>query len=111
MRFELARARVRSVVSYFGSMDSIPPNLNVGSGLHTVAREREVLHQRLGKPGIDRLVLDPPVWQISYSAVSLSATYHVGSRHTSAESGRLQLDMVWNDDNWTITHIELSPGS
>ena len=110
-RFELARARVTSMVSYFRSPDANPPQWQDQSGRHAVAREREVLRQRSGEHGISRFVLDPPVWQISHSAVSLKANYHTGTRHRSAESGRLLLDMVWLDDKWTITHIELSPRS
>ena len=111
VRFELARARVRSMVSYFGSANTTPPTWNDESGRTTAARERKVLHQRSGELGIDRFVLDPPAWQISHSAVSLNASYHVNAKRTSAESGRLRLDMVWKHDSWKITHIELSPES
>lgn len=110
-RFELARARVRSMVSYFGSEDIVPPNWKDEPGRHSAAREREVLRQRSGELGIDRFVMGPPVWQITHSAVSLKAAYQIVAKRTSAESGRFQLDMVWAGDNWKITHIELSPGT
>ncbi len=111
VRFELARARVRSMVSYFSGANTIPPKWNDEPGRSTVARERKILHQRSGEVGIDRFVLDPPAWQISHSAVSLDASYHVNAKRASAESGRMRLDMVWNDRSWKITRIELSPES
>ena len=110
-RLELARAHVRSMVGYFRSSDSQPLDWSDETGRQAVAREREVLHQRSGELGVDRFVLDPPVWQISHSAISLKTNYHIDAKRTSAESGRFRLDMVWSDDNWKIIHIELSPES
>ena len=108
-RFEMARERLRSMISYFRSANGDPPDWNDEPGRHTAARERELLHGRNTQSGVDGFALDPPVWQISHTAVGLKADYHVGAKLASAESGRFLLDMVWQDGNWKITRIEVSP--
>lgn len=109
-RFELARARVRSMISYLRSPTIDPPAWMDESARHSVAREREALHERNAEAGVDRFVLDPPIWQISPAAVSLKAGYHIDAKRRSAETGRFRLDMIWHDDNWKISLIEISPG-
>ena len=110
MRFELARQRVRSIVDFFRNPGIAAPAWNDEPGQHTAARQRTALHARYGEHGIDRFVLDPPVWQITHSAVGLKTSYRVDAKLASAETGRFLLDMVWQDDDWKITRIEISPG-
>ena len=108
-RFELARDRVRSVVGYFSRAEGSAPRWNDERSRHQVVRERSSLLQRRGQLQDNRFALDPPVWKISHSAASINATYHLGSKRSSTESGRFVLEMVWAEDDWAITHIELSP--
>jgi curved DNA-binding protein CbpA len=108
-RFELARERLRSMLSYLRSRTSELPQWSDAPGQLTAARERDALHARNGQVDIDRFALDPPTWRMSDATVALEATYHVEANRTSAEKGRFYLDMAWRDGGWKITRIKMLP--
>jgi curved DNA-binding protein CbpA len=108
-RFELARTRVRTMVSYFRSTKDEPPEWNDDQGRLNAERERDALHARNSQVDIQRFALDPPKWRVSDTAVALEATYHIDASRTVAESGKFNLDMTWRDGSWKITRIQVLP--
>ena len=110
-RFELARDGVRHMVSFLRSAGGNPPEWVNESARLSIIREKEALYQRNVRVGSNRFVMDPPVWNISDSAVSLRAIYHLYEERTPAESGRVSLDMEWGDDRWLVKRIEIAPES
>ena len=108
-RFELARERLRSMLSYLRSRTSELPQWSDVPGQLTAARERDALHARNGHLDIDRFALDPPTWRMSDATVALEATYHVDANRKTAEKGRFYLDMAWRDGGWKITRVKMLP--
>ena len=108
-RFEMARERLRSMVSYLRSKTAELPQWSDMPGQLTAERERKALHARNGHVEIDRFALDPPTWRMSDAAVALEATYHVDADRKVAEKGRFYLDMAWRDGGWKITRMKMLP--
>jgi hypothetical protein len=108
-RFELARERLRSMISFFRSPSTSLPEWDDGQGRLSAERVRKALHSRNSAAEIDRFALDPPTWRVSNAAVALESTYHVEAKSKVFESGRFFLDMAWRDGSWKITRIEVSP--
>jgi curved DNA-binding protein CbpA len=108
-RFEMARERLRSMISFFRSPSTRAPEWDDGQGRLSAERVRTALHSRNSAAEIDRFALDPPTWRVSDASVALESTYHVEAKSKVSESGRFFLDMAWRDGSWKITRIEVSP--
>ncbi len=108
-RFELARKRVRSLVSYFRSEKEDFAEWKDDQGQLAAELERDALQERLGRVSIDRFALDPPAWRVSDTIVAMQASYRVNANRAVIESGKFNLDMAWREGGWKITRIEMLP--
>lgn len=109
VRFELARKRLSTMVSYLRNGNGELPDWNDDQGRLSAARARDALHARNGGTGIDRFELDSPQWRVTSTAVAMNTTYQVAVGRSISETGRLQLDMAWQDGSWKIVRFEVLP--
>lgn len=108
-RVELARARVDALVAYFRSADAAVPGWHPAPAPFNAPLQRAALRQRTGLPSAANFALDTPIWRVTGEQVGFRADYQVQRNRAVIEHGRFQLQMVWRDDAWEITHIELEP--
>lgn len=108
-RINAARRRISDIVAYFRRADAFVPDWQDTRGLHDVEQQRIALRARNGDQALAAFALDPPVWRLSATAVSLEATYHVRRSLRVAESGHFMVDMVWGGDAWRITRLDVEP--
>ncbi|MEO7874903.1 MAG: DnaJ domain-containing protein [Dokdonella sp.] len=109
MRFEIARARVRSMIDYFRNEDARALKGSDDQGRLLMVREGSALRARNGQVATGAFALDPPTWRITHSLVSLQAHYHVDKQNEAAESGQLNLSMAWREGGWQINHMDVAP--
>jgi hypothetical protein len=72
-------------------------------------RQRSALHERARVSRASDFELDAPVWRMSDTAALLSANYRLGRGHDVSESGHFSLSMVWREQMWLVTRVELEP--
>ncbi|HET7932281.1 MAG TPA: DnaJ domain-containing protein [Rhodanobacteraceae bacterium] len=108
-RVDLARKRARLLVAYFRSDDHTVPDWRHAPAPFNASLQRAALRQRHGLPDAATFALDQPVWRFSDDHIAMDADYRVQHDRSVIERGRFQLRMVWLDNAWQITHIQLEP--
>ncbi len=110
-RMDLARQRIGEVAAYLGNPRSQPPPVwNDVHGQLGAEQQRAALLQRSQSHAGGDFIVETAAWQISRNAVALNADYHLLRGRNVFESGRIAMDMVWREQMWLITRVELIPG-
>lgn len=108
-RIDVAREHVRQLVSYYRRTDAGEPHWPDAHAPYSAQQTRLALRERNGLPLAARFTLDTPQWRMSSEAVAVEAGYRVGRDRGIAERGLLRVDMVWGEDAWQFTRVELEP--
>lgn len=108
-RVDLARQRANLLVAYFRSADNAVPDWRHAPAPYNAPLQRAALRQRNGVPDSSSFALDNPVWRMSEDHIAMDADYRVQRNRAVIERGRFRLRMVWQDNAWQITHIQLEP--
>jgi len=107
---ELARERVRALIDYFQRADTAPSTWRDSPAPFSAPSQRAALRQRIGVRATNHFVLDSPSWQYSEEHIDLDAMYRIQLTSATVESGRFHVQMLWRDDDWLMTRVELEPG-
>lgn len=108
-RIDVAREHVRQLVAYYRRIDGGAPHWPDAHAPYSAQQTRYALRERNGLPLAARFTLDTPQWRMSSEAVAVEAGYRVGRERGVAERGLLRVSMVWGDDAWLFTRVELEP--
>lgn len=109
-RLDLAQECFLQVATYLANPRApLPPIWHDLQGILDAERQRTALYARATKGGRGRLQFDPPVWRLSEHEASASTHYRLLDRGGVAESGRLQLELVWRDRMWLVKRLQLEP--
>jgi hypothetical protein len=109
-RIGLARERVKELSMFFADSEKrSPPVWNDVRGQASAERLRRALHARARLRDVADFAIDAPHWRVSENLAALSADYHLRHGRTVSESGRFSLSMVWREQMWLVTDVELEP--
>lgn len=108
-RMERARGRVDALVEYFRQPYTDPPAWPDATAPYSAQASRAALRERADPAQIAGFELESPYWQMSDDKVQLQAAYRIGSGHGSGERGLLRVGMVWTNESWRLTRVELEP--
>ncbi|MHB8474458.1 MAG: J domain-containing protein [Gammaproteobacteria bacterium] len=109
-RADLARQRIQDLAAYFGQFGTpSPPVWNDEVGQTGADRQRAALHDRVHIHAAVDFEVDNPAWRISRESAALSANYQLRNGRLVTESGHLSLDMIWREQMWLVTRVELTP--
>ena len=108
-RMERARSRVDALVAYFRQSYTDPPAWPDSSAPYSAQASRAALRERADPAQIAGFELESPYWQMSDDKVQLQAAYRIGSDHDRGERGLLRVGMVWTNESWSLTRVELEP--
>jgi len=110
-KMDLARQRIGEVAAYLGNPRLQPPPVwNDVHGQVGAEQQRAALLQRSQSRTGGDFIVETTTWQMSRDAAALIADYHLLRGRNVFESGRIAMDMVWREQMWLITRVELSPG-
>ena len=109
-RINLARQRSEEIAIYFSNARlQTPPVWNDVRGETDAEIQRTALFARNKSHPANSFLIETPVWRMSNNAAALSADYSLRRGSNVSESGKLSLDMVWREQMWLVTHIEIHP--
>ena len=108
-RMEAARTRVDELAAYFRAPGDEQPNWPDAGAAHGAQASRASLRERNGMALVPSFELDSPYWKMTDTQVEIQVAYRAGSSRDLAERGLLRAAMVWSDQAWQFTRIELEP--
>lgn len=108
-RMEAARTRVDELVAYFRASDDNRPIWPDAVVPHSAQTSRAELRERNSMALMSSFELESPYWKMSDARIEIQVAYRAGWNRDLAERGLLRATMVWSDQTWQFTRIELEP--
>lgn len=106
-----AQARLQQVSGFLASPVAVPPPLwNDVATLDNASHQRAALYSTRRSSGA-RFGLHQPQWQISAEQARVVADYRLEGGRGLNEAGRLHMSLVWREDRWLVSGLQLEPGS